>query len=77
MFTGRLLKCAKCGFTFKSSSSINSMWTTVEIDGKLIDFCPNCWGVPRQHWPSAVKIAYDAYIAANGHPDTKGDNHEQ
>lgn len=71
MFSGRLLKCKNCGFTFKSSMNFESMWTTVIVDGVLIDFCPKCFGVPRRHWPIQVVDAYDEFIASGSHPDKK------
>lgn len=71
LFAGRLMKCEKCGFTFKSSMDFESMWTTVEIDGKLIDFCPFCWGIPRKLWPDEVKVAWDTFHAKKQAEDRK------
>lgn len=61
MFTGRLMKCSKCGFIFKSDIKLDSMFTTVQIDDKLIDFCPFCWGIQRHLWPNRVKEEWDKF----------------
>lgn len=63
LFSGRLMTCSKCGFKFQSSMEFESMWTTVQVDDKLIDFCPKCWGIPRHLWPKELQEAYD-----NDHP---------
>lgn len=59
LFSGRQMTCNKCGWSFKSNLNFESMWTTVQVDDKLIDFCPHCWGIPRHLWPEEVKIAWD------------------
>lgn len=62
LFNGRRMVCKNCGFTMTSSKEFESMWTTVQVDDKLIDFCPKCWGVPRRHWPPETVEAYDQWI---------------
>ncbi len=57
LFEGRTMKCEKCGWEFKSRPGLESMWTTVEIDGKLFDYCPFCWGIPKHLIPKEVKAA--------------------
>lgn len=59
LFAGREMTCEHCGWKFKSNLNFESMWTTVEVDGKLIDFCPHCWGIPRYLWPQEVKEKWD------------------
>jgi hypothetical protein len=58
LFEGRLLKCTKCGFEFQSRPQLESMFTTVQINELLIDFCPFCWGVPKDKIPKEVKTAH-------------------
>jgi len=60
LFAGRLMTCNKCKFQFQSSMEFESMWTTVEVDGVLIDFCPHCWGIPRYLWPVQLREKWDA-----------------
>lgn len=57
LFTGRMMKCVKCGWKFQSQPNLESMWTTVEIDGHLSDYCPFCWGIPKHLIPEEVKAA--------------------
>jgi predicted RNA-binding Zn-ribbon protein involved in translation (DUF1610 family) len=67
MFTGETMVCHKCGFSFKSRNSLESMFTAVAVDEKeLFYFCPHCWGIPRKHWPTEVKKAYDEWSKTNG-----------
>ena len=74
LFAGRMMKCEKCGFQFKSSMEFESMWTTVQVDDKLIDYCPFCWGIPRRLWPEQVKVEWDAFHLAKQRSDRqKGD----
>jgi len=70
LFEGRTLHCEKCGFEFVSRNNLESMWTTVQVDDKLIDYCPFCWGVPRQRIPKEVIEAHAKFKAK------RGQNHE-
>lgn len=58
LFDGRVMKCSKCGWEFKSRPNLESMWTTIEADNILIDICPFCWGVPKHAIPKEVKAAH-------------------
>jgi hypothetical protein len=58
LFDGRVMKCVKCGFEFKSRPDLNSMWTTVQVNDRLFDYCPFCWGIPKHEIPKEVKAAH-------------------
>lgn len=62
MFDGRLMTCFKCGFQFQSRPKLESMFTTIETDGKLIDVCPKCWGIPNHLVPPEVKEAREKWL---------------
>jgi hypothetical protein len=55
LFSGRTMICLHCGWTMKSSPNFQSQWTTIEADGKLMDICPFCWGIPSKMIPQQVK----------------------
>jgi len=57
LFEGREMTCQKCGWKFTSRKGLESMWTTVQIDDKLLDYCPFCWGIPKHLIPKEVKAA--------------------
>jgi hypothetical protein len=57
LFDGREMTCVKCGWKFASRKDLESMWTTVQVNDKLMDFCPFCWGVPKHLIPKEVKAA--------------------
>jgi hypothetical protein len=44
LFQGELMTCANCGKTLKSDPHVESQWTAVEMDGKVIYICPICFG---------------------------------
>lgn len=66
LFSGRVMKCETCGFIFTSRENIESMFTTLEIDGKLLDYCPFCWGVPIKNIPVEVKTAHEVFKKGKG-----------
>ncbi len=38
LFDGREMTCKICGWKFTSRKNLESMWTTIQVDDKLIDF---------------------------------------
>jgi hypothetical protein len=59
LFRGEKMICHKCGWSFVSSNAVESQWTVIQFDDKLIYICPSCWGIPRGRWPQAVQLAWD------------------
>jgi hypothetical protein len=44
LFQGEMMICKNCGRMQKSDPAVSSQWTAVVVDGKVIYFCPACFG---------------------------------
>lgn len=42
-FQGEMMTCESCRKTQKSNPTVESGWTTVDVDGKRFYFCPACF----------------------------------
>lgn len=51
LFTTEMMTCEHCHWTYKADPKVESQWTVVEVDGKLLYYCPSCWGIPFSRWP--------------------------
>ena len=58
LFQGEVMHCDKCGWKYKSDPKVESQWTVVEVDGKLIYICPHCFMIPFARWPAAEVEAW-------------------
>lgn len=43
-FIGEMMICDRCGKQQRSNPKKSSNWTVIEMDGKAIYVCPQCFG---------------------------------
>jgi hypothetical protein len=50
LFQGEIMKCAKCKRSQRSDPNVESNWTAIEMDRKVIYLCPACFGNIPDYW---------------------------